>query len=127
MVPSSVITIATDGECLTCDGFSLGKTIHLGNFEFITDYFSGLSLSPRRGAAGAAFIGSTHSGASTPRRATIEDSAEEFLMASSGEGSFNPLCPRRCSIGALPAPVATTPWLKDILDIAAAQQAESFL
>jgi hypothetical protein len=40
---------------------------------------------------------------------------------------FNPLCPRRCSTGALPAPVATTPWLKDILDIAAAQQAESFL
>jgi hypothetical protein len=28
-VPSSVITVATDGECLTCDGFSLGETVHL--------------------------------------------------------------------------------------------------
>jgi hypothetical protein len=99
MVPSSVITIATDGECLMCDGFSLGKIIHLGNFEFITDYFSGLSLSPRRGATGAAFIGSTHSGASTPRWATIEDSAEEFLMASSGEGSFNPPVPEGAARG----------------------------
>jgi hypothetical protein len=46
MVPSSTITIAADGEHLTCGGFSLGETICLGNFEFITDYFNGLSLSP---------------------------------------------------------------------------------
>jgi hypothetical protein len=46
MVPSSMITIAADGERLTCGGFSLGETIHLGNFELIADYFGSLSLSP---------------------------------------------------------------------------------
>jgi hypothetical protein len=46
MVPSSVIIAATDSECLMCGGFSLSETIHLGNFKFITDYFSGVSLSP---------------------------------------------------------------------------------
>jgi hypothetical protein len=44
MVPSSTITVAADGERLTCGGFSLGVTVHLGNFEFIANYFSGLSL-----------------------------------------------------------------------------------
>ncbi len=63
MVPSSVITITADGERLTCGGFSLCKTIRLGNFEFIINYFGGLSLSPSRGNKGATFIGSTHSGA----------------------------------------------------------------
>jgi hypothetical protein len=37
MVPSSLITVAIDGECLTCGGFSIGKTVCLGSFEFITD------------------------------------------------------------------------------------------
>jgi hypothetical protein len=84
MVPSSAITITVDCECLTCGGFSLGETICLGNFEFITKYFDDPSLSPRRGYAGVAFMGST------PRWAMMEDSAEEFLMASSREGSFAP-------------------------------------
>jgi hypothetical protein len=62
MVPSFALTVATDGECLTCSGFSLSETIHLRTFEFIPDYFSGLSLSPRRSNIGAAFMGSTRSG-----------------------------------------------------------------
>jgi hypothetical protein len=66
MVPSSLTAIAADGEHLTCGGFSLGESLRLGNFEFITDYFSGLSLSPRWGNEGVIFMGSTHSGASTP-------------------------------------------------------------
>jgi hypothetical protein len=66
MVPSSSIAFTVDGERLTCSGFSLGKPIHLGNFEFIADYFGSLSLSPRRGNEGTIFVGSTHSGASTP-------------------------------------------------------------
>jgi hypothetical protein len=99
MVPSSAITIAIDGERLMCDGFALDKTVHFGNFEFIADYFGSLSFSPRRGAAGAAFMGSTRSGASTPRRATIEDSAKEFLMASCGEGSFGPPLPEGMARG----------------------------
>jgi hypothetical protein len=47
MVPSSALTFTVDGECLSCDGFSLGKTIHFGSPEFVTDCFDGLSLSPR--------------------------------------------------------------------------------
>jgi hypothetical protein len=86
MVPSSTITIAGDGEHLACGGFSLSETIHLGVFEFITDYFDGLRLSPKRGDSGAAFMGSTHNGTPFPWQAMIVDSTEEFLMASSGEG-----------------------------------------
>jgi hypothetical protein len=81
MVPSSVIVIAADGEHLTCGGFCHSETIRLGNFEAIADYFGGLSLSPRRGNASATFMGSTRSGAPTPRWAMIEDSTEGFLTA----------------------------------------------
>jgi hypothetical protein len=41
-----VIAITADGERLTCDGFFLGGTVCFGNFEFIANYFSGLSPSP---------------------------------------------------------------------------------
>jgi hypothetical protein len=108
MVPSSAITVATDGKHLTCGGFSLGETACIGKFEFIVDYFGGLSLSPRRGDKDTAFMGSTRSEPSTPWGAIIEDSTEEFLMALSGEGSFNLPYPRRRGMGALLAPVATT-------------------
>jgi hypothetical protein len=57
----------------------------------------------------------------------VEDSIEEFLIASRGEGSFGPTSPWRRGTGALSAPVATTPYLKNILDIATAPQAESNL
>jgi hypothetical protein len=100
MVPSSLITIITDGEHLMCGGFSLGETVRLGNFEFIADYFGGLSFSLRRGDAAAAFIGSTHSGASAPWRAITRDSTDEFLMAPSMEGSFSFPSPRRRGKGA---------------------------
>jgi hypothetical protein len=114
MILSSSIAIIADGERLVYGGFSLSETVHLGNYAFIADYFGGLSLSPRRGDKAAAFVGSTHSGASTPRRATIEDSTKEFLTMSSGEGSFSLHSPRRRGTGASLAPVTTTPWLKDI-------------
>jgi hypothetical protein len=61
MVPSSTHAFSADGECLTCGGFFLDETVRLGNFEFITDYFSGLSLSPRRSDSGTTFMGSTRS------------------------------------------------------------------
>jgi hypothetical protein len=113
MVPSSVITVAIDGERLMCSGFSLGETICLGNFEFIVDYFSSLSLSPRRGDSGAAFMGSTRSGIPSPRQTMIEDSAKEFLMVSSGEGGFSLPSPHRHDMGAPPALVATIPWMEN--------------
>jgi hypothetical protein len=49
----------------------------------------------------------------TPRRAMIEDSAEEFLMTSSGEGSFSLRSPRRCGAGALLTLGTTTPWMEN--------------
>jgi hypothetical protein len=115
MVPSSVITVATDGECLTCGGFSLGEPVRLGNFEFTANYFGGLSLSPRRGDSGTTFMGSTRCGASTPWRAMIEDSAEEFLTASSGDGGSGLPSPRRHDMGASLAPFTTTPRMENAL------------
>jgi hypothetical protein len=67
LVLSSSIVVAADGGHLACVEFSLSENVHFGNYEFITDYFGGLSLSPpppRRGDEGAAFVGSTHRGAS---------------------------------------------------------------
>jgi hypothetical protein len=110
MVPSSSIAVAVDGEHLACGGFSLGENVHLRNFEFIVDYFSGLSLSSRRADEGTTFVGSTRRGAPTPQWATIGDSTEEFLTASSGEGCFSNPSPIRCSSGASLAPVTTTTW-----------------
>jgi hypothetical protein len=115
MVPSSSIPITADGERLACGGFSLDEPIHLGNIEFITDYFNGLSLSPRRGNKDAIFVGLTRSGASTPQRAMIEDSTEKFLTALSGEGSFSHPSPRRCRTGAPFACTATTTWKENSL------------
>jgi hypothetical protein len=63
---TSAIIVAAYGERLMYGGFFLGETVHLGNFEFITDHFGGLSLCPKRGDVGGAFMGSTRSGAPTP-------------------------------------------------------------
>jgi hypothetical protein len=56
MVASSSVAMTPDGEHLACIGLSLDEPVHLGNFEFIADYFSGLSLSPRRGNEGIIFM-----------------------------------------------------------------------
>jgi hypothetical protein len=87
---NGAITVAAAGACLTCGGFSLGETVHLGSFEFIANYFGGLSLSPRRGDSGTAFMGSTCNGTPSPWWAMIEDSAEEFLTTLSEEGGLWP-------------------------------------
>jgi hypothetical protein len=91
MVHSSVLTVSTDGERLTCDGFSLGEIIHFGSPEFIAIYFNGLSLYPRGDDSGASFMGSTRNG-SPSLRSMIEDSTEEFYMASSGDGWGGTVC-----------------------------------
>jgi hypothetical protein len=113
MVPSSTITVAVNGEHLTCGGFSISKPVFLGNFEFITDYFGSVSLSPRRDNSGTAFLGSTHHGGSTPWQAMIRDSAKEFLTSSSGNGGFGLLSPRRHGTGASFAPASTTRWMEN--------------
>jgi hypothetical protein len=114
MVHSSTLVIATGGEQLTCDGFSLDETVRIGSLEIITDYFGGPNLSPKGSDPGVAFMGTTCS-RSPPLRAMIQDSTEEFYKASRGEGGSGlPSSPRH-SMGALLAPVTTTPWLEDIL------------
>jgi hypothetical protein len=109
MVPSSAITAAVNVEHLTCGGFSFSKTVHLLNFEFIADYFGSLSLSSRRGNSRTAFMGSTRSGTPSPRWAMKEDSAEEFLTTSSGEGGFGLPLPGGAESGLRPC---HTPDLK---------------
>jgi hypothetical protein len=109
MVPSSALAVTTDGEHLTCSDFSVGEIVRLVIIEFITEYFGGLSLSPRRSNSGATFMGSTYHGSPSLWRAMIKDTTEEFHIASSVEGGSGLLSPRRRGTGALPAPVTTTP------------------
>jgi hypothetical protein len=109
MVPSSLITIIADDERLACGGLSLDEPIFLGNMEFIIDYFSGSSLSPRRGNEGVIFVGSTHSGTSTPQWLVVKDSTEHFLTVSSGQGSFDNPSPRRK--GSAPGMTRFPPWI----------------
>jgi hypothetical protein len=113
MVPTSVITVAADGERLSCGGFSLGESVCFWNFEFIADYFDGLTLSPKRSNSGTAFMGSTCRGASSPRWVMIEDSAKEFLTASSRDERFGLPSPMKRDTGASLAPVTTTPWMEN--------------
>jgi hypothetical protein len=113
MVLSSALIVTYESQRLMCGGFSLSETIFLMSFKFIADYFSGLSLSPRRGNSSAAFIGSTHSGTPSLMWAMIENSTEEFLTASSGEGGFALSSPKCHGIGALLAPITTTPWMEN--------------
>jgi hypothetical protein len=56
---------------------------------------------------------STHSRASSPQWAMIEDSAEEFLVPSSGARAFGFPSPRRRGIGASHAAVMTTRWMEN--------------
>jgi hypothetical protein len=57
MVPSMALAVTADGEHLSCDVFSHSETIRVGSLEFITDCFSGLSLSPMGGGSDAAVMG----------------------------------------------------------------------
>jgi hypothetical protein len=59
------------------------------------------------------YMGLTHSRTPSLWQAMIEDPAEEFLTASSGEGGFSLPSPRRHSTGIRPAPIATTPWTEN--------------
>jgi hypothetical protein len=63
MVPSLALVVAAGSERLLCDGFSLGATIRFGNLKFITDQFSGLSLSLSRDGSGTVIMNPAHRGA----------------------------------------------------------------
>jgi hypothetical protein len=81
MVPSSALIIATDGERLSCGGFSLSETIHFGSLKFITDNFSSLSLSPLGDVLDTIIIGSARSGPPSSPQTMRGNSTEEFPMA----------------------------------------------
>jgi hypothetical protein len=76
MVPSLALVVVANGEHLSCDVSSFGKTIHFGSLEFNADRFVGLSPSPMGDGSGAAVMGSTRGGTSSPLRAMTEDSVE---------------------------------------------------
>jgi hypothetical protein len=112
MVHLSMLAVTTDGKRLMCGGFSLKKTIRFGILEFIVDCFGSLSLSPKGSNSGAIFMGTTHHG-SPSLHAMIEESSDEFYMASSGEESSSLPASWRQSMGAPPAATATTLCLED--------------
>jgi hypothetical protein len=73
-----------------------------------------MSVSPKVSNSGVVFMGATHSG--LPSLCTIlEDSTDEFYMASSGEESSGLPVSQRCSMGKPPASISTTPWSEDAL------------
>jgi hypothetical protein len=117
MVPSSAFAFSTNGERLTCGGFSLSEIIHLGSFEFITDYFGSQSLSPRRSHSGTTFMGSTGSVSPSPWWAMVEDSTKEFHMASSGGGVSDLPSHRSLGVGAPHATITTPPMQEGALAI----------
>jgi hypothetical protein len=62
MVPSSALTIAANGEHLSCGSFFLSESIHFGSLEFITDRFGGLSLSRLGDGSCIIIMGPAHGG-----------------------------------------------------------------
>jgi hypothetical protein len=71
------------------------------------------SLSPIGDSSGIAIIGSTRGGTPCPLRALIEDSIEEFHIASDVEGRTDLPFPQRHSTGPStppPPPLATILW-----------------
>jgi hypothetical protein len=113
MVPSSALAITTDGECLSCGGFSFNETIRFGSLEFITDHFDGLSLSPSGDVSGAIVVDSARGRLPSPPQIMMGDSAEEFPTTLNGEGRINLLSPKRHGMGAPPASAMTIPWLEN--------------
>jgi hypothetical protein len=84
MVHSSILAITTDGEHLTCGGFSLHEIVRFRSLEFIVNCFSGLSLSPKGSDSDTVFVRVTHGG--SPSLWTIlEEFIDEFYTTSSGE------------------------------------------
>jgi hypothetical protein len=112
MVPTSALTIVANGERLSCDVFSLSKTIRFGSLEFITDCFGGLSLSCMGDGSDAAVMGSTDGGTPSPLRAMTGDFVEEFHMVSDEKGRIDLLSPRWHDMGASTTPTTTISWLE---------------
>jgi hypothetical protein len=94
MVPLSSIAITADDECLTCGGFSLGKTIHFKRFKFIFDRVGGLSLSPMGDSSDVIAMGSAHGEPLHPRWTMTGLSNTGSPTAPDGEERTNLPSPR---------------------------------
>jgi hypothetical protein len=103
-----MLDVTTDGEHLTCGGFSLGETIHYGRLELLADYFSSLSISPMGNDSGVIFMG-TASSSSMSLCTILENSANEFYTTPSREGSSGLHISQRHNMGTPPILVVTTP------------------
>jgi hypothetical protein len=110
MVPSSALAVATDGERLSYDVFSLDKTIHFGSLEFIADRVGDLSLSSMGDDSDAAVMRSTRGRPPSPLQAMTWDFTKEFHMTSDGEGRIDLPSPRRHGMGASTTPATTISW-----------------
>jgi hypothetical protein len=115
MVPSLVLVVAADGERLSCDVYSLGETICFRSLKFISDCFSGLSLSPMWDGSCAVVMASTRGGPPSLLWVMTRDSVEEFHMTSYGEGRIDLSSARRHGMGASTALATTIPWLETTL------------
>jgi hypothetical protein len=102
MVPSSKLAVAAGGKRLSCDDFSIGKTIRFRSLEFITDLFGGLSLSPMGDGSDAIIMGSAHSGPPSPQRTMMGDAVEGFPTTPDGGGRIDLPSPRRHGTGPRP-------------------------
>jgi hypothetical protein len=107
MVPPSAFIITTGSEHLSCDGFSLDKTICFGNLEFITDRFSSLRLSPIGDGSGAIVMGPARDGPPLLQQTMMGDPTEGFPTAPNGEGRTDLLFPGRRSVKAPPISTMT--------------------
>jgi hypothetical protein len=112
MVYPSMLVVTTDGEHLTCGGFSLGEIVCFGSLEFIADCFDSLSLSPNGNDSSIVFMEMSHTG-SPPLCTILEDSIDEFYTTSSGEGSSGFPISRRRNMVTPHVPITTTLWPED--------------
>jgi hypothetical protein len=108
MVHSSTLVVTTNGEHLTCGGFSLGETVCFGILEFIAVCFGSLSHSPEENDSVTVSVGMARSGSSL-LHTILKDSIDKFYIASSGEGSSGFLVSWRHNMMTPPVPITTTP------------------
>jgi hypothetical protein len=112
MVHSLKFTFVANGNNLSSVGIALGETICFGSFEFTTDSFCNLSLSPEGNDLGTIFVGMVHDGSSA-LHTILEDSSNDRNSTSGGGRSSDTPAPRACNVVTPIVPIPDTPPPKD--------------